>query len=540
MPFVHPVPRKSDLSRILRLLAVICIGGLAAGVSPALGAFPGANGKIAFDSDRQGGDSDIWTMNPNGGSRDNLTPNADGEDAQANWRADGRKIVFVSNRETPSNPTVPVMEGPDFEVFVMNADGSRQTQITFNELDDENAAWSPDGRIVFQRDLDPVPGELDYDILTMTAEGNRELNLTNSPGVLDWQPNWSPDGRQIVFASAPDADSDNDIYKMRPDGSGRMRLTVDALDNEFPNWSPDGTRIAFNSNRDDPENYEVYTMRARGGAVTRLTSNDAGDGLPAWSPDGHRIAFDSNRAGSPDIHTMRADGRNQVNVTNRDAFDYAADWQPRTHHSHAVSDVADPVAHSAPRGGRPTDSRGQTTRGLDGGPADRRGDATAARTSGRREPVGREGRELLPDRTPRQGPHRLDPTRRSGTGGVHRQARHVGVSVRRVVVFCDEVEPPPFFADGEKAQRQCAIEGLRTLLEFDAILVTVDGRRPVDIARKRFLAISPQGTAQLPEVQHSRRRPTGDDVRHRGLRGDAPAAASGEAHDHGRSRGRTL
>jgi hypothetical protein len=66
-------------------------------------------------------------------------------------------------------------------------------------------------------------------------------------------------------------------------------------------------------------------------------------------------------------------------------------------------------------------------------------------------------------------------------------------------VFCDEVEPPPFFAVGEKAQRQCALEGLHTLLEFDAILVTVDGRRPVDIARKRFLAVSPQGTAQLPE-----------------------------------------
>jgi hypothetical protein len=66
-------------------------------------------------------------------------------------------------------------------------------------------------------------------------------------------------------------------------------------------------------------------------------------------------------------------------------------------------------------------------------------------------------------------------------------------------VFCDEVEPPPFLAVGEAAQRQCAVEGLHTLLDFDAILVTVDGRRPVDIARERFVAVSPQGTAQLPE-----------------------------------------
>jgi hypothetical protein len=66
-------------------------------------------------------------------------------------------------------------------------------------------------------------------------------------------------------------------------------------------------------------------------------------------------------------------------------------------------------------------------------------------------------------------------------------------------VFCDPLEPPPFFAVGEEAQRQCAVEGVHTLLEFDAILVTVDGGTPTDIGSDRFVAVSPQGTAQLPE-----------------------------------------
>jgi hypothetical protein len=66
-------------------------------------------------------------------------------------------------------------------------------------------------------------------------------------------------------------------------------------------------------------------------------------------------------------------------------------------------------------------------------------------------------------------------------------------------VFCDEVEPPPFLAVGEEAQRECAVAGVQTLLEFKAILVTVDDRTPVNIGRERFLAVSPQGTAQLPE-----------------------------------------
>jgi Tol biopolymer transport system component len=302
-------------------------------VSAARVAFPGKNGRIAFDSDRQGGDPDIWTMRPNGSGLVNLTSDSKGRDEAANWRADGRKIVFMSDLETTSNPTPAGSEGPDLEIFVMNADGSNRTQLTFNELDDENPAWSPSGgRIVFDRDFIPTRGEVDYDILTMKADGTDERNLTNSPGVQDHEPNWSPNGRNIAFARAPDSDSNNDIYTMRPDGSNVQRLTRNALDNEYPNWSPYGRRIAFNSNRDDPdgENFEVYTMRAGGGHVTRLTFNKAGDGLPAWSPDGRKIAFASDRTGAPDIHTMRANGHNQVNRTNKKSFDYAPDWQPLT------------------------------------------------------------------------------------------------------------------------------------------------------------------------------------------------------------------
>lgn len=297
------------------------------------------NGKIAFYSDRDGGDADIWTMRPDGTGLVDLTPGPEAEDAFPNWRADGRKIVFMSDRETTSNPTPAGSEGPDFEIFVMDADGSNRTQVTFNELDDEDPAWSPSGkRIVFQRDFDPVRGEVDYDLLTVRADGTAERNLTNSPGVPDIGPSWSPNGRRIAFASDPDGDDNYDIFKMTPDGAHVQQLTSGALDNEFPDWSPDGRRIAFNSNRDsnpdDPleeENFELYTMGAGGGHETRLTFNPAGDGLPAWSPDGRKIAFASNRTGAPDIYTMRADGSNQVNRSNNEAFDYAPDWQPLPH-----------------------------------------------------------------------------------------------------------------------------------------------------------------------------------------------------------------
>jgi dipeptidyl aminopeptidase/acylaminoacyl peptidase len=195
---VSPVDLNEGIMRIgpslPRVLAVICVGGLAAGVSPALGAFPGENGKIAFDSDRDG-DIDIWTMSPRGGNLDNLTANSDAFDGLSSWRADGRKLAFMSDRETPTNPTPPGFSVPDTEIFVMNADGSNQRQLTFNAFDDEFPAWSPDGkRIVSTRDFDPIIGQLDEDILTMDSDGTNEKNLTNTPGVNEFEPVWSPTG----------------------------------------------------------------------------------------------------------------------------------------------------------------------------------------------------------------------------------------------------------------------------------------------------------------------------------------------------------
>lgn len=131
------------------------------------------------------------------------------------------KIAFTSNRT-----------GND-EIFVMNADGSGQTNITNNPAHDTSARWSPDGRkISFMR---LVSGQ--YQSYIMNADGSNQVRLTTL-NVSD-TPSLSPDGTKLVFSYA------NDIYSMNGDGTNLTQLTANLYYDAAPSFSPDGTRILF-------------------------------------------------------------------------------------------------------------------------------------------------------------------------------------------------------------------------------------------------------------------------------------------------------
>jgi Tol biopolymer transport system component len=311
-------------------LCVACVASVAAAAPPSAdAAFPGANGRIAFVSDRDG-DNDIYTIKPNGQGVLNLTPGGDDDGAPA-WSADGRWIAYASDHRSATNPT------GAYELWVVSADGSQRRQVTFDALDADLPAWSPDGKqLAFTRNTGDFP---ESDILTVRLDGTGERNLTNSPSVADRESSWSPDGQTIAFASDRDGQEFFDIYTMRPNGSSARRLTFTAADEEFPDWSPGGRLIAFNSAGADVEGgevFEIYTMRPDGRGrllVTRAAPGESGSALPAWSPDGRKLAVASDRTGDPEIWTLRADGSHQRNRTrsplSADAF---PDWQPVRHH----------------------------------------------------------------------------------------------------------------------------------------------------------------------------------------------------------------
>ncbi len=161
------------------------------------------------------------------------------------------------------------------------------------------------------------------EIFTVRSDGTGTLRLTNDAAE-DTDPAWSPDRTRIAFTS--DRDGSRAIYVVNEDGSDVKRLTPLTWPSFHPAWSPDGSRIAFVSAREG--NTDVYVMNADGTGELRLTNHIALDTDPAWSPDGARIAFSSERDGNAEIYIMNADGSDVARLTNSTTADGHPAWSP--------------------------------------------------------------------------------------------------------------------------------------------------------------------------------------------------------------------
>jgi Tol biopolymer transport system component len=243
------------------------------------------------------------------------------------------------------------------DIYTMNINGSDRKQVTAtsdfegNAIEEHDPAWSPDHKkIAFSRTRTEHSGssassEAVTAIYVMNADGSGERKL------LDWNtasPTWSPDGKNIAFAT------DNGIHVMNANGSGepeRLTPATEGISYTDLAWSPDGEKIAFVSNRRDGRRLNNYTdiyvakaCSAEGATnrLQRLTDKHGWNRDPAWSPDGNRIAFTYLDFGSAhlygnsairntDIYTVGADGRDEIRLTHTNSgkhAEYAPAWSP--------------------------------------------------------------------------------------------------------------------------------------------------------------------------------------------------------------------
>jgi Tol biopolymer transport system component/formylglycine-generating enzyme required for sulfatase activity len=276
-------------------------------------------GQIAFESDRDG-NWEIYVMNADGSDPRRLTDHS-AVDWSPAWSLDGSQIAFVSNRDAK------------WGIYVMNADGSDPHNLIPSTFD-SSPARSPDGSQIAFVSEGRGSG---WEIYVVNADGSHLRRLTdNSVDDNYYSPPWSPDGRQIAFVSR--CCEELEIYVVNADGSHLRRLTDNSAADAFPVWSPDGSQIAFVSYRDG--NVEVYAMNIDGSHQRNLTNSSAFDGSPVWSPDGRQILFDSERDGNWEIYVVNADGSDLHNLTNNSAHDSFPVWSPAL----GTADVATPIA----------------------------------------------------------------------------------------------------------------------------------------------------------------------------------------------------
>ena len=180
----------------------------------------------------------------------------------------------------------------NYEVFIMNPDGSEQVNLTQHPANDKQAVWSPSGdQILFVSDRDGGIEDLylmnpDGSNVRRVFNGNRKTNKSS--------PTWSPDGRQIAYGAIGWNGSRSTIYIATLGEKKEKELVIGGTD---PAWSPDGTEIACIID----ECLTFVNLRTRERKQFLPKKAIQWQHLPSWSATGDRLAFSGNNDPFPAV-----------------------------------------------------------------------------------------------------------------------------------------------------------------------------------------------------------------------------------------------
>ncbi len=309
------------------------------------------HGRIAYST--RGGD--IWVMNATGSGRRRVTRSGRGTDFDPDFSPDGIGSASSASsqpRENTSNAAdrdypaaalsslrgkIAYSPGAHaHSLWVMNADGSRRRQITHAGTHaDYDPDWSPDGKnIVFRTErgrYDPnSTGAQGIFVVSTTTLRERQIQ----PRTGGLFPAWAPNGKRIAFTGLNPTCCGEVIVTSKPDGSDKRIIKPPTAAAECLVWSPDSTKFAFCGHQGDG-NWAVWVMNADGSNPHQLTHPHAvgpagagGDSPGAWSPDGKKIVYWSWQPHGGELFVMNSDGSDAHQITHWDGGDDASNWLP--------------------------------------------------------------------------------------------------------------------------------------------------------------------------------------------------------------------